>query len=153
MSLFFDCHLSLGPALRRAIAILQMEGMAMLTCKVLDGTIYRRAVLIERSLECPVTEIATRGGIVVELLKQSHVDAYLECRRDADPLRIRQRIAEGHSCFAARQDNRFIGTLWAATDPQRLLPLAWTPPLRAGRYTFTMSSSRPRRVEARWLRS
>jgi GNAT superfamily N-acetyltransferase len=132
MSVFFDCPVSLGPALRRAVAILQMEGMAMLSCKVLDGTIYRRAVLIERSLECPVAEVATRDGIVVELLKESHIDAYLEFRRGVDPLRIRQRIAEGHWCFAARQDNRFIGTLWATTDPQRLLPLAWTPPLRAG---------------------
>jgi GNAT superfamily N-acetyltransferase len=133
MSLFFDHRLSLGSALGRARDILQREGLHCLWCKVMDGTIYRRAVLIERPLMRPVAEVATRHRVVIDLMKESNIDEYLRFRTCMDdaPV-IRRRIAAGHWCFAARHDGRLIGTLWATTDPQRLLPMAWTPPLRPG---------------------
>jgi len=132
MSLFFDNRWSLGPALRRARDILQAEGLCSLWCKVLDGTVYRRTVLIERSLKQPVAEVATRERVVVGLLQNSEIDEYVSFRMYMDASAIRRRITEGHWCFSARHDGRLIGTFWATTDSHRLLPMVWTPPLRPG---------------------
>ena len=132
MSLFFDYHWSAGAAFRRAREILRTEEGHSLWCRILDGTISRRTMLIERSLNDPVADIPTRPDVVVEILKPSDIEAYLQFRAGADPSRVRRRIAEGHWCFAARHDRRLIGVFWATTDPQRLLPVAWTPPLRPG---------------------
>jgi len=136
MSLFFDNGWSLGPALRRAREILQGEGLRTLWWRVLDGTVYRRTVLIDRPLKRPVAEVATRHRIVIGLLKESDIEEYITFRIGAEPSLVRRRIAAGHWCFAARHDGRLIGALWATTDSQRRLPTLWTPPLRPGEVHF-----------------
>jgi len=130
MSLFFDYHWTAGHAVRRARAILMAEGLHGVLCKVLDATIYRRTVLIERSLACSISEIHTRTGVIVDRLQESDIPAYLELRARTDPSRLRRRMVERQWCFAARHDGRLIGVVWATKDPERLSALAWTPPLR-----------------------
>lgn len=153
MSLFFDYHWTLGHALRHARDILQTEGLHSLWWKVLDATIYRRTVLIERSLECPVAEIPTRTSVVVDLLNESDIEDYLELRMHTDPSRLRRRMAEGQWCFAARHEGRLIGVVWATNNPQRLSALAWTPPLRPGELyvydLFVTPDARGRRVASK----
>lgn len=114
-------HKRLGPG--RRIVSLWFRVLASLA-------LYRRLVLLERSLENPIPEIPAVEGAQGVALTPEDVDAYLQLRPDQDRALFMRRLAAGHWCFATRQGGRVVSASWLARGVYpidflgRSLPLA-----------------------------
>lgn len=100
---------------QRAAAVLREEGVKSLWFKILGETIYRRAVLMERLLDEPITEMPSRVPVVIGPLKEAEIQDYLSLRPEADPSDIRCRLKSGQFCFVARYEGRIVHACWATS--------------------------------------
>lgn len=82
--------------------------------------VYRRLVLLERSLEQPLPEIPVPGSMRVTMLAASEIEAYMAFRPDQDASEIRRRLDQDHRCFAVWHEQRIIHAAWAATGRARI---------------------------------
>lgn len=101
-------------ALRRGVEVLQEEGLRSLWFKVLGETCYRRALLIERPLDAPVTPVETGVPVAIDQLTPAQVAEYTTFRPQSDPAEVQRRLADGQRCFVARHRGRVVHACWAA---------------------------------------
>jgi GNAT superfamily N-acetyltransferase len=108
-------HWTWRSALTRAADVLRGEGARRLLLRILAETVYRRMILLERLLDDPVTEVKPGLPVVVDLLKPSEVDEFMEFHPLAGPSEVSRRLEAGHLCFAARHEGRLVGASWVYT--------------------------------------
>jgi SAM-dependent methyltransferase/RimJ/RimL family protein N-acetyltransferase len=101
---------------QRAVVVLQTEGLRSLWFKALGETIYRRAVVLERSLDEPAPQADARLPVVFGRLQETEADEYAAFRPETDPAEVRRRLQAGEMCFVARHDGRLVHACWVATE-------------------------------------
>ncbi len=82
--------------------------------------IYRRLILIERSLSQPFPEVSAGVPVRVTVLARSEIDAYMAFRPDQDAAEVRRRLDEGHRCFAVWHEQQIIHAAWTVTRQARI---------------------------------
>ena len=102
--------------LTRMREVVRAEGYRSLWFKILGETVYRRVLLVERSLAEPIPTIEPLAPTTVGLLDAADLDAYLAFRPDTSRDELARRLAAGDVCFVARQAGRIIAVTWAATE-------------------------------------
>jgi ribosomal protein S18 acetylase RimI-like enzyme len=115
-----DGSWTLKQVLKRAVQVLQTEGIASLWFRVLGETVYRRMVLMERLLAEPVSPVTPGLPVTIGLLDKTEVDAYCGFRPGADPLDVRRRLEAGQWCFVARLEGRIVQAGWAVARRARI---------------------------------
>ncbi len=103
--------------LHRATTVLREEGLKSLWVRILNKTIARWEVLLERPLDEPLAEITSKVPVEVGLLKETEVGEYIAFRPETDPSDLRHRLEAGQLCFAVRHKGRIISASWVATGP------------------------------------
>ena len=102
--------------------MLQEEGIKSFWFKLLSEIgYYRRLILLERSLEAPISEIKPLVTVNIELLKKTELDEYATFRSkndliqiENDPYKIADRLNAGHWSFVARHGGEIISDCWAS---------------------------------------
>ena len=128
--------------INRAADVLREGGTRGLWFKVLERTVYRRVVLVERALDEPVPEVAARLPLVIDLLKESEVDEYVGLFPRGNPSETRRRLRAGQLCFVARYKGRLVCANWATTKAAQLPYLDCAIQLAPGEvYTYELFTS------------
>lgn len=109
---------------QRAIEVLRTEGWCSLWFKLWGEILYRRVVIVERSLDEPLPPVEARLPVTLGLLQESEVDEYVAFRPEAEPAEIRRRLQAGQLCFVARHEGRLVQIAWAAIGRARIDYLA-----------------------------
>jgi len=109
---------------QRAVGVLQTEGLRSLWFKALGETVYRRAVVLERSLDEATPQVAARLPVAFGRLQETEVDEYAAFRPETDPAEVRRRLQAGQMCFVARHEGKIIHACWVATGRARIDYLA-----------------------------
>ncbi len=81
--------------------------------KILAATVYRRVVLLERTLDRRIPIISPRMDVTIDCLDDTHMAEYLQLQPKAQESLIQNRFSHGHTCFAARYEGRLIAVAWA----------------------------------------
>jgi len=110
----------------------QANSPASLRVRALAATIYRRVVVMERRLDDTLPEVAARVPARVALLTLGDLEPYARLRPDAEATTARQRLAQGHQCFAVWHERQIVHAGWAATRDAWVDYLSCTFPLGAG---------------------
>lgn len=108
-------HWTIGRLLARIIEVLRQKGPRALWFKILGETVYRRLLLVERSLREPIPDVTPRLAVTIALLERSEIDDYLAFRAGTPLAEVQRRLDAGHRCFIARYQGCFAATIWAAT--------------------------------------
>ena len=108
------------------------EVSARLGIRILGATIYRRVVVMERRLDHTLPEIAARVPVRFRLLTLSDLGSYALLRPDAAAPATRQRLAQGHQCFALWHEGQIVHAGWTATRDAWVDYLGCPFPLGAG---------------------
>jgi GNAT superfamily N-acetyltransferase len=119
--------MNLSQRLRRLVRVFQEEGAGEIWWRILwetQGIVYRRILLMERSLDKPVLEVASRLPVVFDLLKETEIVEYISFRPDANPSEIRSRWRRGHRCFVGRHAGQVVNAGWVCTSSARIGELA-----------------------------
>lgn len=112
-------HASHTPSavLRRAIQIVQDEGLCTLWFKIWGQLCYRRIELMVRELDrAPWEALPARWPLVLGQLNADNAQDYLALRQDAGIAELQKRWSDGHLCFTARLQGRLIYSNWAALN-------------------------------------
>lgn len=118
---------------RRAVTARgQASSSASLRVRALTATIYRRVVVMERRLDHTLPEVAARVPARVALLTLGDLEPYVRLRPDAEATAARQRLAQGHQCFAIWHEGQIVHAGWAATRDAWVDYLGCAFPLGAG---------------------
>ncbi|MGH2569483.1 MAG: hypothetical protein ACRDGA_14180 [Bacteroidota bacterium] len=107
-------HWTWSRALRRASEVLRAEGVRSLWYGVLAETVYRRVMLMERSLAKPIAGVTARIPVTIDQLTQNEIEEYIAFQVGADAEEIHLRLAAGHRAFVARYKGRIVHAAWAA---------------------------------------
>jgi GNAT superfamily N-acetyltransferase len=86
--------------------------------KILAATVYRRVLLLERTLDKRIPMISPRVDVTIDCLDDTHMAEYLQLQPKGQESLIQDRFSHGHTCFAARYDGRLIAVVWA--NPHRI---------------------------------
>jgi len=86
--------------------------------KILAATVYRRVLLLERTIDGRIPMISPRVDVTIDCLDDTHMAEYLQLQPKGQDLLIRDRFGHGHTCFAARYEGRLIAVAWAT--PHRI---------------------------------
>ena len=108
---------------RLVARVFQEEGVRGVSSMVLSP-VFRRILLMVRSIDEPVPEPSTRVPVVFDLLKETEVVAYISFRPDANPSQVRSRLSRGHRCFVARHAGQIVNAGWACTSSAEIAELA-----------------------------
>jgi RimJ/RimL family protein N-acetyltransferase len=128
--------------LKRAADVLREGGIRGLWFSMLGKTVYRRVVLVERALDEPVPEVSALLPVVIDLLKESEVDAYVGFSLRGNSSETRRRLEAGQLCFVARHEGRLVCANWATTKAARISYLDCTIQLAPGEvYTYELFTS------------
>ena len=106
-----------GNVIRRALLTLRNEGLKSFWFKLLGECGYRRLLLVERPLDCPVADFTPDLPVDVAMLAQDEVDDYLVFRPGTTRREIAGRLRSGDMCFVARREGRIVAAAWVATHP------------------------------------
>src|SRR5262250_876225 len=90
------------------------EVSARLRIRILAATVYRRVVVMERRLDHTLPEIAARVPVRPRLLTLSDLESYAHLRPDVAAPTTRQRLAQGHQCFALWREGQIVHAGWTA---------------------------------------
>jgi len=71
---------------------------------------------MQRTLDQPVPDPSVRVPVVVDLLKETEVDEYINFRPNANPSEIRSLLTRGDRCFVARHEGQVVHACWATTS-------------------------------------
>ena len=86
--------------------------------KILSATVYRRVLLLERTLDGRIPKILPRVGVTIDCLDDTHMAEYLQLQPKGQEVLIQDRFNQGHTCFAARYEGRLRAVAWA--NPHRI---------------------------------
>lgn len=104
----------------RAFEVLRDEGVAGVRLRALDATVYRRLIVLARSLEValPTPRPGTGIGLEAEfsLLAADEVEAYRELRPDTPAAEVRRRLDAGQWCMVARLRGDLVHARWVSAD-------------------------------------
>lgn len=78
-------------------------------------TFYRRAVVVARPIDDTITAVTPRFPIVITVLREEDLPAYIQLRPDQHPNVIRMRLAKGDQCFAVWHEGQIVHTGWVTT--------------------------------------
>ena len=104
----------------RAFDVLRDEGLVSLWFRILGRTVYRRAIFIELPLSEQVPTATTSLAVTVGMLTELEVNEYINLLPDADPAKIRARLAAGQRCFVIRLEGKIVHVGWATTGRVRI---------------------------------
>lgn len=101
----------------RIVREFQEKGIRKTSSRILwDIKVYRRVLLMERSLDEPYPEVVPGVPVVFDRLKETEVDEYIRFYPEAKPAVIRARLDRGDQCFVARHAGQIVNAGWAYTS-------------------------------------
>jgi len=100
--------------LRRAAQILREERLLTLWYRVLGETVYRRVLVMERSLDLAVSPFQPRCRMEARWLRLEEAAAYARFHGALSGVEVARRLAQGHRCWIVESDGRFGHGLWVA---------------------------------------
>ncbi len=120
------------------------DGFERAWFKILAATVYRRVLLLERTLNGPIPIISPPVDVTIDCLDAAHMAEYLQLQPESQELEIHERLRRGHTCFAARYEDRLIAVAWAT--PHRILMsyVAFVRPLQEKNIYFYESFTSPK---------
>ena len=93
-----------------------VAGLRSLCLRGLSFTrIYRRLVLLSRTLDEQPQELATALPLRIGLLDKQQLDAYRILRPEQSPAELFRRLEKGHQCFIVWHEQQIIHAAWAVT--------------------------------------
>jgi GNAT superfamily N-acetyltransferase len=119
-------------ALQRMAEIVRKAGLRTLWFRILGETVYRRIMLLERSLLEPISEVKARLSVTIGRLDRTTSREYLEFRVGMPASELDRRFDAGHCCFVARYQGRIVSTSWAATEQAWMHYLSCEVPIAPG---------------------
>jgi SAM-dependent methyltransferase/GNAT superfamily N-acetyltransferase len=135
-----------APLPLRALRIFRQEGARGVGIRLLGATVYRRLVVMHRSLDDPRAAIAADLPVTVELLGDRDVDDYVQLCPWASAAAIRGRLRRGLRCFVARHEGRIVHAGWTTTSGAWIEYLGGEMPLAPGDvYQFESYTAAPLR--------
>ena len=78
-------------------------------------TFYRRTVVVARPIDGTVAAVPPPFPVVITVLKEEDLSAYIQLHPDQHPREIRVRLAEGDQCFAVWHEGQIVHTGWVTT--------------------------------------
>jgi hypothetical protein len=99
----------------RAVKMLREEGIRSLWFAILERTVYRRIICMQRLLSEPIPEVKPRLPIAIGILKESEVDDYLKFQPKADAAEVRSKLNSGDLCIVARYEGQIANAGWVST--------------------------------------
>ena len=90
--------------------------------KILAATVYRRVLLLERTLDRRMPMISPRVDVTIDSLDDTHMAEYLQLQPKEQESLIHNRFSHGHTCFAARYEDRLIAVAWATPHRINMAP-------------------------------
>lgn len=110
--------------LRRARDAVSYDTLTGLLAKTLGHVVYRRIVLVGRSLEQPPPEAETDlGSVSVRSLTRDDVASYARFQPDSDPKTVLKRLENGSLVYAAWNDGRIVSAAWVDRGTAHLDPI------------------------------
>lgn len=110
-----DNSWTFGTIVRRAYQVVREQGIGALFFKILGETVYRRVIVITRSLDEPVADATPRLPVEICLLDESQVEAYVRFRPDTTPAEVMRRLRAGHACYVAWWQGEIVYAAWSVT--------------------------------------
>jgi GNAT superfamily N-acetyltransferase len=111
--------------------------------KILATTVYRRVLLLERTLNGPIPMISPQVDVTIDCLGDTQVKEYFQLQPEAQESEIHHRFSRGHTCFAARYKNRLIAVAWATPHRIHISYVAFVRPLPDKSIYFYESFTEP----------
>ena len=109
--------MNVSQRISRIVGEFQEKGIRKTWSRILwDAHIYRRVLLMERSLDETYPEVVPRMPVVFDRLKETEVDEYIRFSPTAHPSVIRARLDRGDQCFVARHAGQIVNAGWASTS-------------------------------------
>ncbi len=102
--------------LRRAAQILREEGLLTLWFRILGETVYRRLLLLERTLDKPLPSFRPRGPVETRWLRPEEAAAYASFCGTLSEAEVARRLSEGHRCWIAEAEGRIVHGRWVASS-------------------------------------
>lgn len=109
---------------------LRKDALKQVGWKILAATVYRRVLLLERTLSGSIPIISPPVDVTIDCLDEAHMAEYLQLQPEALELEIRERLRRGHTCFAARYEDRLIAVAWATPHRIFMSYVAFVRPLQ-----------------------
>jgi RimJ/RimL family protein N-acetyltransferase len=81
---------------------------------VIGQTVYRRVIVMECWLDRPLAKVTPRLPARIAVLTVDKLERYVRFRPDQDPSAVRDRLDQGHRCFAVWHEGRIVHAGWAA---------------------------------------
>jgi SAM-dependent methyltransferase/GNAT superfamily N-acetyltransferase len=98
---------------RRIIDLLRRGDGHALWFAVLDETVYRRLVLLERPLDAEIPEVVARIPVVNGLLQPAEAAEYVRFHPTLELAEVQRRLLAGHWCFVVRHAEAIVHAGWA----------------------------------------
>lgn len=118
--------------IRRASAIVRLQGWKALWYKFLGETVYRRLALYEFRLDQPFPEIGLKVPVELGFLGQEDIGAYLRFSPYATAADVHARLQRGDRCFVARTEGLIVSVRWSGRESVLLASLGCTLHLAPG---------------------
>jgi ribosomal protein S18 acetylase RimI-like enzyme len=90
--------------------------------KILAATVYRRVLLLERTLDRRMPMISPRMDVTIDSLDDTQMAEYFQLQPKGQESLIHDRFNHGHTCFAARYERRLIAVAWATSHRINMSP-------------------------------
>jgi L-amino acid N-acyltransferase YncA len=100
--------------LRRGREVLRRDGLRGIWFGVLGATVYRRLLIVERSLGEPVPDVTAGVPVETALLARDEIAEYRRFRPDTSEAELESRFAAGQRCFVTRHAGSIVSARWAA---------------------------------------
>jgi len=148
----FAERLSLSGILRRAIEILKHEGLLTLWYRILGETVYRRVLVMERSLDEPVPVVESRCAVEMHWLRAEESAACAHFCGVLSEAEVTRRLLEGHRCLVAEASGQIVHARWVATSRAWVEYLKLDFPLAPGQAYMYQAYTAPE-IQGRYLAS
>lgn len=109
----------------RALSVLVHEGPASFVMKALGETVFRRALLVERSLVGDLPEVRPWLPVTFAVLTEGDAGAYAAFRPETPAAEVLARLRRGHYCFVTWYEGRIVNAWWAGVGHVSIDYLQW----------------------------
>jgi SAM-dependent methyltransferase/RimJ/RimL family protein N-acetyltransferase len=99
---------------------------------ILGRTVYRRLVVLERSLDADVPQLGAQIPVTIDVLRPSEAAEYVRFHPTLTLAEVQRRLAAGHWCFVVRHAGAMVHAGWAVAGRAWIDYLDCELPLRAG---------------------
>jgi len=129
--------------LHRAAQIRREEGWLVLWFRILGETIYRRLLVLERSLDDPPPDWRAHCPLQTRWLRPEEASAYASLDGALREAEVAKRLSEGRRCWIAEAGGRIVSGWWVASSKAWIEYLKLDLPLAPGEAYLYQSYTPP----------